>query len=123
MGEIKFTIPLIPVTKKNHMQFGRNKYTGKTFVKQSPAYCQYEKDFMVVCPNINTFDFPINLQTIYYMPTKRKVDLINLHAALHDCLVKKGLLLDDNCNIIASTDGSRVYHDKNNPRTEITITY
>ena len=123
MGEINFTIPLKPVTKKNHMQFGRNKYTGKTFVKQSPGYCQYEKDFMIVCPNIDTIDFPINLQAIYYMPTKRKVDLINLHAALHDCLVKKGVLIDDNSNIIISTDGSRVFYDKDNPRTEISITW
>lgn len=123
MKKIEFTIPLSPVTKKNHMQFGRNKYTGKTFVKQSPAYCQYENDFMLVCPNIETIDFPVNVKALYYMPTKRKVDLINLHATLHDCLVKKGILLDDNCNIIVSTDGSRVLYDKNNPRTEICISY
>ena len=123
MEEIKFTIPLTPITKKNHTQFCRNKYTGKTFVIQAPAYRQYEKDFMIVCPNIRTIDFPINVQAIYYMPTKRKVDLINLHAALHDCLVKKGVLLDDNCNIVVSTDGSRVYYDKDNPRTEIVISY
>ena len=30
--------------------------------------------------------------------------------------------MDDNRNIIASTDGSRVYWDKTNPRVEITIT-
>ena len=64
MTEIKFTIPLKPVTKKNHMQFGRNKYTGKPFVKQAPAYCQYEKDFMKICPNIETIDFPVNIQAI-----------------------------------------------------------
>lgn len=123
MTDIKFTIPLKPITKKNHMQFGRNKYTGKTFVKQSPAYEQYEKDFMIVCPKIDTIDFPVNVQAIYYMPTKQRVDLINLHAALHDCLVKKGVLLDDNCNIIVSTDGSRVFYDKENPRTEVLISY
>lgn len=123
MEEIKFTIPLVPITKKNHTQFCRNKYTGKTFVIQAPAYRQYEKDFMIVCPNIKTIDFPVNVQAIYYMPTKRKVDLINLHAALHDCLVKKCVLLDDNCNIVVSTDGSRVCYDKDNPRTEIVISY
>ena len=56
------------------------------------------------------------------MPTRRKVDLINLHSALHDSLVAANILLDDNCAIIKSTDGSRVMFDKNNPRTEITIT-
>lgn len=123
MAEIKFTINLPPITKKNHIQFGRNKYTGKTFVKQAPAYDKYEKAFMDECPELETIDFPINLQAIYYMPTKRKVDLINLHAALHDCLVKKKVLLDDNSSIIVSTDGSRVFYDKDNPRTEITISY
>lgn len=123
MKNITFTIPLVPVTKKNHMQFGRNKYSGKTFVKQSPVYCQYESDFMVVCPNIEINTFPVNVKALYYMPTKRRVDLINLHAALHDCLVKKGILPDDNCCIIESTDGSRVYYDKDNPRTEVTISY
>ena len=123
MTEIKFTINLPPITKKNHTQFCRNKYTGKTFIIQAPAYRQYEEDFMVVCPQLETIDFPVNVQAIYYMPTKRKVDLINLHAALHDCLVKKRVLLDDNSSIIVSTDGSRVFYDKENPRTEITISY
>lgn len=123
MKEIKFTINIPPITKKNHIMFGKNKYTGKTFIRQAPAYYQYEKDFLAICPNIETINFPINVKAIYYMPTKRKVDLINLHAALHDCLVKKGVIIDDNSNIIASTDGSRVYYDKCNPRTEITISY
>lgn len=92
-------------------------------VLQAPAYIKYEKAFMDECPELETIDFPINLQAIYYMPTKRKVDLINLHAALHDCLVKKKVLLDDDSSIIVSTDGSRVFYDKDNPRTEITISY
>lgn len=78
---------------------------------------------MIVCPNIETIDFGVNVKAIYYMPTKQRVDLINLHAALHDCLVKKGVIIDDNCNIIKSTDGSRVSYDKENPRTEVTISY
>ena len=67
-------------------------------------------------------DYPINLKAVYYRKTKHRVDLINLHGALHDILIKCGCILDDNCNIIVSTDGSRVYYDKDNPRTEVTIT-
>ena len=37
-------------------------------------------------------------------------------------MVKSELILDDNRDIIASHDGSRVYHDKFNPRIEIEIT-
>ena len=45
----------------------------------------------------------------------------NLMAATHDILVKYGVLADDNRDIIASVDGSRVHYDKKNPRTEIEI--
>ena len=36
-------------------------------------------------------------------------------------MVTCGLLADDNRDIIAGTDGSRVYYDKENPRTEVEI--
>ena len=122
MEEIyKFTIPLAPVTKKNSSNIFLNKNTGKRFIMPSDRYREYEHDFLLLCPNIPIIDYPINLKALYYMPSRRKVDLINLHEALHDCLVKKNVLLDDNCNIIVSTDGSRVFYDKINPRTEIYI--
>jgi Holliday junction resolvase RusA-like endonuclease len=123
MEEIyRFIIPIPPVTKKNSSNIFFNKATGKRFITPSDRYKQYEKDFLLLCPNIPIIDYPISLKALYYMPTHKKVDLINLHSALHDCLVKKNVLLDDNCSIIVSTDGSRVYYDKNNPRTEIYIT-
>lgn len=122
MQEIyRFIIPLPPVTKKNSSNIFINKATGKRFISPSDRYKQYEKDFMLLCPPIPIIDYPINLKALYYMPTKRKVDLINLHASLHDSLVAANVLLDDNCSIIVSTDGSRVFYDKNYPRTEIII--
>jgi hypothetical protein len=36
-------------------------------------------------------------------------------------LVKYGAIIDDNSLIVTSMDGSRVYYDKENPRTEIYI--
>ena len=56
------------------------------------------------------------------MDTYRTIDLTNLNEALHDILVVNGLLVDDNAKIVVSTDGSRVFYDKNNPRTEVYIT-
>ena len=53
---------------------------------------------------------------------KKDGDLTNLHEALHDILVKYHVIADDNCKIIVSTDGSRVLYDRENPRTEVTIT-
>lgn len=55
------------------------------------------------------------------MKTKRRVDLNNLHNALHDILVHYQIIDDDNSEVIAATDGSRVRYDKEFPRTEITI--
>ena len=56
------------------------------------------------------------------MPTRRRVDLNNLLEAATDLLVSAGVLKDDHCGIVVSHDGSRVLYDKDNPRTEITIT-
>ena len=55
------------------------------------------------------------------MPTKHRVDLVNLLEATCDILVKVNVLEDDNSNIIISHDGSRVLYDKDNPRVEIEI--
>lgn len=56
------------------------------------------------------------------MNARRKVDALNLGEALDDILIKYGVIEDDNCLIVASHDGSRVFYDKENPRTEIEIT-
>ena len=71
---------------------------------------------------IVTISRPINIKAIYYMPTRRVVDITNLHSALHDVLVHYQVIEDDNCKIVVSTDGSRVRYSKENPRTEVEIT-
>lgn len=119
--EYRFIIPLPPVTKKNSSNIFINKATGKRFITPSDRYKQYEKDFILLCPKIPIIDYPVNIKAIYYMPTKRKVDLINLHSALHDSLIRANVLLDDNSSIVVSTDGSRVYYDRLAPRTEVYI--
>lgn len=119
---MKFTIPIAPVTKKNSMQVSFR--GGKPNVRQSKSYLQYESD----CLKLITGQYrlhiekPVNVKATYFMPTRRRVDLVNLHSALHDVLVKAGVLADDNCKIIVSTDGSRVGYDKMHPRTEVEIT-
>ena len=56
------------------------------------------------------------------MPTRHKVDIVNLQAALDDLLTEMGVFADDNRDIVAAHDGSRVCWDKAKPRTEVTIT-
>lgn len=118
---ISFTIHLNPVTKKNSSRVVRAK-NGKTFVIPSEAYTKYEKDCRWFMPKIKTIDFPVNIKATYYMKTKRKVDLTNLHSALADILVKYKVIADDNRDIAATMNGSIVLHDSKNPRTEIEIT-
>ena len=62
------------------------------------------------------------MRCLFYMPTRRVVDLVGLLQAIDDVLVHYGVIQDDNSRIVASHDGSRVLYDKANPRTEIEIT-
>ncbi len=118
---IKFTIPLVPVTKKNHQQIAINKNTGRPFVKPSVQYIAYENAASLFIPRKNTIDYGVNVKCLFYMSTKRKCDLTNLLEAIDDIMVKCGLLADDNFTVIVSHDGSRVLYDKINPRTEVEI--
>jgi Holliday junction resolvase RusA-like endonuclease len=119
---IEFTIPLPPITKKNHQQIVNNPKTGKPFVIPSRQYKEYEKSAMWFIPRPQKpIDIPVNVKCLFYLPTKRKGDLTNYLEAIDDVMVKVGLLEDDNYTIIQSHDGSRVLYDKANPRTEIII--
>lgn len=117
---IKFTIAIPPRTKKNSQRIIMVK--GFPKIIPSKAYVQYEKDCASYMPQIRGIDKPINVKAIYYMPTRRRVDLCNLHEALCDVLVHYKVVADDNSKIIATMDGSYVAYDKDNPRTEVIIT-
>lgn len=127
MKPLIFTLYGDPRTKKNSQRpITAESKKGKkyTMILPSAAYEDYEADCLrQITGNyrrrINT---PVNVKAVYYMATRRQIDLTNLNESIHDILVKAGVLIDDNRNIVASTDGSRVYWDKRNPRVEITIT-
>jgi len=127
MKPLIFTLYGQPATKKNSMRIIDVKGKGgKKFKKLLPsqAFEDYEADCLrqITGDKKLDIDSPVNVKCLYYMQTRRAVDLSNLVEASHDILVKAGVLRDDNRNVIASTDGSRVYWDKRNPRVEITIT-
>ncbi len=97
---------------------------GKLFLLQSEQYRKYEKDSLFQLRQHRPeqpISTPVNVCCTYYMPTRRRVDLLNLLAATSDILVKAGVLEDDNCKIMVSTDGSRVKYDRESPRVDITI--
>lgn len=115
-------IDLPPITKKNHQQIIYCK--GRPMVIPSKQYKQYEKDcgwFLSRYDYIEPINYPCNVKCLYYMPTRRRVDLNNLLEATTDILVHYGVLEDDNSNIIKAFDGSRVLYDKKHPRTVIEI--
>jgi Holliday junction resolvase RusA-like endonuclease len=118
---ISFTIPVAPVTKKNGSQIIYNPKLKRPMVIPKKQYLKYEKDCAQYLKIDKPIDYPINLKCVFYVATKRRVDLVNLLEAICDILVKYNILTDDNCNVIVSHDGSRVYHDKDNPRTIVEI--
>ena len=138
--EIKFTLPVEAKTKKNHPQIVWKKQAfqikiGKfvvatipytPFIIPSKGFTEFETEvipfFNRIKAEAGIVDFPVNMQVVFYMKTKRLCDLTNLLAAVDDAAVKSGLIADDNRDIIAAHDGSRVFYDKFNPRIEITIT-
>lgn len=124
MKPLRYTVELPPVTKKNSQQILINRTTGRPFVGQSEQYRAFEKaaGFFLRPRPSKPITEPVTVTCIFYTKTYRRVDKANLEAAVHDILVKYGILADDNRDIIASTDGSRVYYDKERPRVEITIT-
>ena len=118
---LKLIIKGQPITKKNHSQIV--KAGNRRMVIPSPQYRAYERESLMQIPRKfkQRIDIPVNVQCVYYMPTRRRVDLVNLLEATMDILVAAEVLEDDNCKIVAAHDGSRVDHDKYNPRVEITI--
>ena len=95
---------------------------------QSQGYLDYESEAVAQLEKIKKsqkikepFSQPLNLKCIYYRGDRRRCDLLNLLNATADILVKAKILEDDNYKIVVSTDGSRVFYDKNNPRVEIEI--
>jgi len=118
---LHYTINLPPVTKKNSQQVWR--HGQRLIVAPSKPYKAYEDAavcFLVPRPKVPLLG-PVEVRTVFYMPTRRRVDLTNLMEAIHDVLVKAGILVDDNSQVVVSVDGSRVMYDKDHPRTEIDI--
>lgn len=119
----RFSIPLPPVTKKNSQKIVTNRVTGRPFIVPSEKYTQYEHQCAWFMPHFATIRERVNIRAVFYMPTHRRVDLVNLEEALLDVLVRYGVIQDDNFEIVAGMDGSRVDYDKKSPRTEVTITF
>ena len=117
---MKIVIPLPPRTKKNSQRIVLVK--GRPVPIPSKEYKDFEKACGAFMPKVKEpINTPVNVKCVYYMPTRRRVDLCNLIEATNDILVHYGVLADDNRNVVYAQDGSRVYYDKDQPRTEVEI--
>lgn len=112
-----------PASKKNSQRIIRLK-NGRPCIRPSERFCAYQEAAGWFIPQKarEGIDRPVNVKCVYYMQTRRRVDLVNLLEATCDILVHYGVLADDNSNIVVSHDGSCVRYSKENPRVEIEIT-
>lgn len=125
-----YVIPLDPRTKKNHQTIaGKGPVChvcgkrAKQYIRQGHANTEYAAraaQYLHPKPR-QPIEGTVQIVYLLYMQTRRRVDDLNLYAALDDILVHEGILKDDNISIIRSRDGSRVSYDKQNPRAEIYI--
>ena len=114
-------IPLLTRPKKNSQQIIYRQ--GKAIIIQSKLYLAFERDCGYFLKRYaKGIDYPINLKCTFYVPDKRKRDLVNLLNAIQDVLVKYGVITDDNYNVVMSVDGSRIIYEKGREETIIEIT-
>ena len=123
MDNIKIEIPLLCRSKKNSQRIILNKKTKRPMIIQSEIYQNFEREcgYFLKKYESNKIIYPINLKCLFFVPDKRKRDLTNLENAIADILVKYKILEDDNYNIIAGWDGSRIIYKKGIEKTIIEI--
>lgn len=148
---IHIVIPGQPVVKKNTHRisvFIKDKKTGRKKVRPYPLYYYTERwkewagRAIIACYNFKEkhpeYIYPItdriNLKVLFYLNNLRTVDLSALYEGIQDVLAGNAgiqsklapesyqILFDDSFKYIGSHDGSRIFWDKQNPRTEVFIT-
>lgn len=89
---------------------------------QSKLYREYEAQSKLFIKKLDKpIDYPVNLKCTFIVPDRRRRDLANFIEAIQDILVKYKVLLDDNSNIVASLDGSRIIYQKGEGKTIVEI--
>ena len=104
-------IPLMTRPKKNSQQIIYK--NGRPIIIQSKQYLEFERDCAYFLKRYSShIDYPINLKCVFYVPERRRRDIVNLLNAIQDVLVKYDVIADDNYNVVASVDGSRIIYEK-----------
>ncbi|MDY6893850.1 MAG: RusA family crossover junction endodeoxyribonuclease [Thermotogota bacterium] len=96
---------------------------GKQLIISSKAYRRWEKEaresihMQMLQKNADLIEHPVEIEAQIYYKGNRP-DLSGCLESIGDCL--EGVVIKNDRQII-SWDGSRVYYDKNNPRTELSL--
>lgn len=117
---MKLTIPgTIRIKKNSKRIFARGRF--KT-VLPSEAYLKWEKDARAHAMIQKTCKTPIKLPVAVKAAIYYKGPMMDIHGAFESIADAFQGILWENDSQIKSWDGSRIYHDKDNPRTEIEVT-
>lgn len=119
MPEISLTIPgSIRIKKNSKRIFAKGKFKR---VLPSEAYCLWEStaraELWPTAAIIPPLSCPVEVTALCYVKGPLP-DLSGAMESVGDCL--QGIIWSDD-KLIFSWDGSRVFHDKEDPRTEITV--
>jgi Holliday junction resolvase RusA-like endonuclease len=120
---LRIVILVKPVTKKNSIRWVKLRGVDDKWKSiPSAAYEQYEKDcgYFIRCKGLK-ISCPVNMRVSFYIDADRECDVSNFCEAVADMLVHYQVLQDDHRLIVTGWDGTRVYVDRINPRTEIII--
>lgn len=107
-----------PRTKKNSARILKA-HANRRIVAPSEAFMQYqEKCLWQIKRPYNPITARVNVRCVYYMATRRKVDLANLIEATCDILVKAKVLPDDNSQDCGRSRWQPVDYRKEKPRAK-----
>jgi Holliday junction resolvase RusA-like endonuclease len=116
---LKLVILGAPVTKKTSQQIIRNK-AGRSFIIPAARTRSWQKSaaIKILEQTRYVFTVPVNCRAMIYR-VRQVGDAVNYYQAIADALEEAGVVVND--RLIVSWDGSRMLHDKFNPRVEIEL--
>lgn len=141
--------PIVKKSQAKHGIYRKDKKTGRIMQLSSPityytsAYKEWAKVAITKCYNLKCkldekYNLPIisrvNLKCLFFLDRNYRVDLSALYEGVQDLLIGHvglfydkmpghlyQILYDDSSDYVAGHDGSRVFLDPTNPRTEVYI--
>lgn len=111
--------------KKNNKTMAVNKRTGKMFPMTDKATTEYIKDAVAQLKKqfegYRISNYPINVQMVFYYPTKHRKDIDNSMSTILDCMKTAGVIEDDDVEHVNELYAFFGGYDKDDPRVEILL--